>query len=417
MSIRRPLFLTVGFTAIVGLALACDSSCLHTTGAASGITDIDSINVIASDLSGTGLFANAPGGTKDAKNDWNNRCGTRLPTLGSSGPPVLAKFRSGKPGSHGLLNSCLEGRRDRCACAMVQWNNGKFQSAEINYFEKTQDGAQCPTDRSTIQAIMRHEFGHVFGLEDDDRPICSDCLMGGNVNDAVSNKICNAVDDLFQTTAEGGVDEPEQCTPPAIPVGLPGPSTSGDPCLGTPLVLTLDEREVRTTGLKDLVSFDIDGDGLSEHTTWISARGRHGFLAMDRNANGLIDGGGELFGIGTDLPDGRKAVHGFEAIGAYDLAAFGGNGDGILSPEDRIWPSLRVWLDLNHDGVSRRPEIKTLDEVNVASVDLAYSDLDWTDAHGNRHLYEGRVLVSVRRSGMTVLEERPLIDIAFLVYK
>lgn len=70
-------------------------------------------------------------------------------------------------------------------------------------------------------------------------------------------------------------------------------------------------------------------------------------MALDRNGNGSIDNGGELFGDQVILKDGSKSESGFEALAELD-----DNGDGIIDNKDSAFANLRVWIDANHNGKS-----------------------------------------------------------------
>lgn len=61
-------------------------------------------------------------------------------------------------------------------------------------------------------------------------------------------------------------------------------------------------------------------------------------LMLDRNGNGHLDDGSELFGDSTILPNGMKGSNGFQALVYYDA-----NGDGRIDANDPIWSQLRVW--------------------------------------------------------------------------
>jgi hypothetical protein len=109
------------------------------------------------------------------------------------------------------------------------------------------------------------------------------------------------------------------------------------------------------------VSFDVNADGYPDFVQWVRPGGDEAFLSLDRNSNGLVDDGSELFGVGTPLFEGGKAPNGFVGLSQYDQQALGGNDDGLISSADNIWPSLSMWLDANADGVAtademRRPE-------------------------------------------------------------
>ena len=93
-----------------------------------------------------------------------------------------------------------------------------------------------------------------------------------------------------------------------------------------PLVINLDTDIGSVTDQKFL--FDLDSDGDEEE---ISFAGKgSGFLALDRNGDGRIGDGSELFG--TKSGDGFK-----------DLAAFDEDGNGWIDENDSIYSKLKVW--------------------------------------------------------------------------
>ncbi|SUX30472.1 Uncharacterised protein [Chromobacterium vaccinii] len=103
-------------------------------------------------------------------------------------------------------------------------------------------------------------------------------------------------------------------------------------------------------------------------------------LVLDRNGNGLIDNGGELFGSETLLANGKKAANGFDALAELDS-----NKDGKLDSQDEAWSKLKLWQDKNGDGVSSVDELKTLAESGLTSLNLQYATQNKTDAAGNQH--------------------------------
>ncbi len=127
-----------------------------------------------------------------------------------------------------------------------------------------------------------------------------------------------------------------------------------------PLVLDLDGDglELRPQVLKT-PSFDLDGDNFSEPTGWVLPD--DGFLALDSNNNGQIDGIHELFGSATQ--------DGFDA-----LAAFDSNQDGVIDASDTIFADLRIWQDHDTDAVTDAGELKTLADFDITSINLAASD-------------------------------------------
>lgn len=100
------------------------------------------------------------------------------------------------------------------------------------------------------------------------------------------------------------------------------------------------------SGTNSHTHFDFDGDGFAEYTEWISDT--QGLLVWDRNQNGIIDDGKELFGDDSVLNSGKKSRDGFEALADFDT-----NGDGCVDASDDGWSKLRVWMD-NGDGSAQK---------------------------------------------------------------
>ena len=86
------------------------------------------------------------------------------------------------------------------------------------------------------------------------------------------------------------------------------------------------------------VSFDVNADGFADFVQWVRPGGDEAFLSLDRNRNGVVDDGSELFGVGTPLFEGGTAPNGFVGLAQYDQPLLGGNDDGVISRADAIWP-------------------------------------------------------------------------------
>ena len=162
-----------------------------------------------------------------------------------------------------------------------------------------------------------------------------------------------------------------------------------------PLALDLNGNGIETLAANghDGAMFDHERNGIRTATGWVHSN--DGILVYDRNGDGKINNGGELFGDNTLLKDGSTAAHGFAALAELD-----DNGDGKVDAADSAFKKLGVWRDLNHNGISEEGEISSLEEVRVQSLNLAYKNADqnlgngntlaevgsYTDADGNEHI-------------------------------
>lgn len=141
----------------------------------------------------------------------------------------------------------------------------------------------------------------------------------------------------------------------------------------SPIALDLNGDGIQTISLDEsAVSFDITGDGIAERTGWLSKE--DGFLALDRNNDGIINDVGELFGGGI-------------GDGVRKLQMLDSNGDGLLDASDDAFSSLLVWQDANSDGISQTEELFTLEGLGLTSIDLAFRTDEMTVNAGNL-LYE-----------------------------
>lgn len=157
-------------------------------------------------------------------------------------------------------------------------------------------------------------------------------------------------------------------------------------CLNDPLILSTEDSQYELTDTKNGVQFDLNGDGDPEQIPWV-AGDDDAFLVLDRNGNGLIDDGRELFShVSPQQPS--LSPNGFLALRMFDELLNGGNGDGKLNSSDRIYESLRLWLDADRDGSTDAGELVPLSSFGLAEIGLDYTDeFGYDDEHGNTFKY------------------------------
>jgi Ca2+-binding RTX toxin-like protein len=124
-----------------------------------------------------------------------------------------------------------------------------------------------------------------------------------------------------------------------------------------PLVLDLDGDGVELIGVdQSNASFDFAKDGFRERVGWLSSD--DAFLVRDLNGNNVVNGIDELFG--------SLSEDGFSALRSFDS-----NLDGRVDASDANFGVLRLWRDLDGDGVSDWGEVFSLDDYGVAAIELA----------------------------------------------
>lgn len=148
----------------------------------------------------------------------------------------------------------------------------------------------------------------------------------------------------------------------------------------TPLVLSFDQASVEFIEAEatPAASFDITmQDEACLSTDWPTAATP--WLALDRDGNGSIDGGDELFGSGTRLRGSSDhARNGFAALAELDA-----NGDGLVDARDPRFGELLLWRDHDADRRSLPGELEPLSSAGVQALPVSSAKDAECDARGN----------------------------------
>jgi len=144
---------------------------------------------------------------------------------------------------------------------------------------------------------------------------------------------------------------------------------------GSPILVDMSGDGFQLAGLEEGVNFDLDGDGYLDHVSWTRANSDDALLALDRNHNGLIDSGLELFGNHTQvlLPGGTFTTpHGFAALQFFELPTPGVPNyanNNLINTDDPGFNDLLLWVDSNHNGISEPNELRNARDSGLESID------------------------------------------------
>ncbi len=153
----------------------------------------------------------------------------------------------------------------------------------------------------------------------------------------------------------------------------------------SPIIIDMNKDGVKTLNYaQQAVYFDLNNTNFAKQTGWVDSH--DALLALDRNGNGKIDNGSELFGNYTFLADGRRAKNGFEALAEFDK-----NKDNLITEEDDIWRELQLWQDKNSNGTVEEGELSLIKDSELAAIHLAYQFSFDIDEQGNSHTEKSKV--------------------------
>ncbi len=255
---------------------------------------------------------------------------------------------------------------------------------------------------SIFLKVGLHEIGHTFGLTD---------VTG------TSQTAGQTVENQISGTNDSGNMMPTNvttCDNNAVNSSANYQSGGGAGCCGTascqsrytcnqscacqfssPIIIDTANEGFHLTSAEGGVNFDIGVLGYKQQTAWTDPLYHNAFLVLDRNNNGVIDDGRELFGSASPQAA-SDDPNGFRALAEFDNADNGGNGDGFIDGRDAIWPRLKLWIDSSHDGISQPEELFSLSDEGIYSIGLNYKLTPRTDEFGNQFVQKGRVNVQVK---------------------
>lgn len=321
-----------------------------------------------------------------AAGNWNQRCdaGNTTPFI-SVGGCSDADIRINVVYQSGVSDNSNKS----CGTFLYAEDDGVMSGGTIILYEKQMSSTGVVSAcAGWATDTLTHELGHALGLKDVGDTECTGHIMGRPPSEgagAIYGDDCSEVNRLWTTereqqnlcnrgcwtTCENGVCPPQPIT------------TVPTPCQTSPILIDLDNNGFHLAGLDEAVGFDIDGDGTANRISWTAAGTLDAFLVLDRNANGTIDDGRELFGTATPLAAGGTAANGYEALRELDDVAYGGNGDTMVDASDAAWDLLAVWIDADHDAISDPHELATLASFGIAAFDTGYKRASRRDEHGN----------------------------------
>ena len=233
-------------------------------------------------------------------------------------------------------------------------------------------GESCTTEGESVSCSSDDKKQIVCGYDAVDTLVWSACAVQACTENAsracMVTVVVGSVGGVDQTAQVSGTQSCERSDAGTYDWGQCVSSS-----MSTPLVFSFDGRPATLTQAPGAFSVS---PVMSVATDWPTAKTP--WLALDRNHNGRIDDGGELFGSATSLSVGGFAPNGFAALAELDK-----NGDGRITADDPGFSSLVVWSDLNQDRASQPNELQSLFDLGIVSIGLGFKNTTHCDERGN----------------------------------
>jgi hypothetical protein len=181
---------------------------------------------------------------------------------------------------------------------------------------------------------------------------------------------------------------------------------------GSPVLIDTAGDGYQLTSMERGVLFDLDCDGTVKKVAWTRPDSDDAWLALDRNGNGRIDDGCELFGNHTPAYANQhdpKAENGFMALRFLEGPDYGtSHADGIIDRRDALFAKLLLWRDINHNGISEPDELIPLSQTDLLGISTEYKRTPRKDRHGNLYLLKAKSYWAGRHGKVEI---RPVYDV------